>query len=86
MKNSRLITDISTGQKFPHFETFKTKTKIAYKDMVFFDDEHRNIRDIGSLNVTCIKVDPFVGMNFDYLKKGFEEHSKKIEKMANEQK
>lgn len=51
--------------------------------MLFFDDEDRNIRDISSINVTCIKIDPNIGMNFDYLKKGFEEHSNKIEKRTN---
>lgn len=79
------IKEIYPGQKFPHFETFKNQTKIAYKDMLFFDDEYRNIRDIGSINVTCIKVDPSVGMNWEYLKQGFEDHSKKIEKMTKEQ-
>ena len=48
--------------------------------MLFFDDEHRNIRDIGSLNVTCIEIDSYIGMNFDYLKQGFEAHSDKIDR------
>ena len=81
----KFAKEIYPGQKFPHFETFKNQTKIAYKDMLFFDDEYRNIRDIGSINVTCIKVDPSVGMNWEYLKQGFEDHSKKIEKMTKEQ-
>ena len=80
----KLIIEIFAGPKYPHFEAFKNQTKVSYKDMLFFDDEHRNIRDIGSLNVTCVKVDSYVGMNWDYLKQGFEEHSKKIEKMAKE--
>lgn len=49
--------------------------------MIFFDDEMRNIRDISSINVTCVLVDPSVGLNFNYLKQGFEKHSEKIEKL-----
>jgi len=41
--------------------------------MIFFDDEMRNLDDLSPLGVTCIKVDPEVGMNINYLRMGLEQ-------------
>ncbi len=49
--------EIYPGRKTTHFAKFKTATGLDYKDMMFFDDERRNINDISKLGVTCIHVE-----------------------------
>jgi magnesium-dependent phosphatase 1 len=46
------IKQIYPGKKVKHFTHFHEATGIAYKDMLFFDDEERNVRDISQLGVT----------------------------------
>lgn len=55
----RFIThfEIYPGSKVPHFESLRQKTKIAYEDMVFFDDEFRNIEEVGQLGVKTVLVE-----------------------------
>ncbi len=48
--------EIYPGSKLQHFGTLKKRTKFAYKDMLFFDDEERNIREVGELGVTAVHV------------------------------
>jgi hypothetical protein len=36
---------------------FKKRSGIAFKDMLFFDDERRNIRDLEAHGVTSVLVD-----------------------------
>ena len=45
--------------------------------MVFFDDEERNVRDISSLEVTCVLIDEDVGLDYDILKSGLREFNNK---------
>lgn len=49
--------EIYPGCKKEHFKKFRTKSGIEYNDMLFFDDENRNITDIRSLGVTCVWVE-----------------------------
>lgn len=42
--------------KITHFKNLHKLSKIPYNEMVFFDDEHRNIVDVSSLGVQCILV------------------------------
>ncbi|GMF62677.1 unnamed protein product [Phytophthora fragariaefolia] len=39
--------------KVAHFKEFEQQSGLAYEDMLFFDDEHRNIQDIKRLGATC---------------------------------
>lgn len=48
--------EIYPGQKMKHFERLKEQTGIQYSDIIFFDDEERNIVDIGALGVYAVKV------------------------------
>lgn len=48
--------EIYPGSKVSHFSKIQKASGIDYKDMIFFDDEHRNIVDVGKLGVTCILV------------------------------
>lgn len=42
--------------KISHFNQLRKESGIPYKDMVFFDDEMRNIDDVSSLGVKAIQV------------------------------
>jgi magnesium-dependent phosphatase 1 len=44
---------IFPGSKIAHFKKLHAESGIAYEDMLFFDDEHRNIVDVFTLGVTC---------------------------------
>ncbi|XP_031826076.1 magnesium-dependent phosphatase 1 [Nomia melanderi] len=48
--------EIYPGCKVAHFSKIQKASGTDYKDMIFFDDEHRNIVDVGKLGVTCIFV------------------------------
>ncbi|KAF4519076.1 hypothetical protein B566_EDAN001668 [Ephemera danica] len=49
--------EIYPGCKKTHFSKFKKATGLDYSEMLFFDDEYRNIRDTVSIGVTAILVD-----------------------------
>lgn len=36
------------------FSRLKSKSGVDYEDMIFFDDEERNIRDVGGLGVLAV--------------------------------
>ncbi|XP_062608235.1 magnesium-dependent phosphatase 1-like [Saccostrea cucullata] len=40
---------IYPGTKTTHFTKIKRDSGIEFQDMIFFDDEHRNIRDVSKL-------------------------------------
>ncbi|XP_076169849.1 magnesium-dependent phosphatase 1 isoform X2 [Ptiloglossa arizonensis] len=48
--------EIYPGSKVTHFSKIQKASGANYKDMLFFDDEHRNIVDVSQLGVTCIHV------------------------------
>ncbi|XP_016914457.1 magnesium-dependent phosphatase 1-like [Apis cerana] len=48
--------EIYPGNKVTHFSRIQKISETEYKDMIFFDDEYRNIKDIEKLGVTCIYV------------------------------
>lgn len=48
--------EIYPGCKVAHFSKIQKASNTDYKDMIFFDDEHRNIVDVSKLGVTCIFV------------------------------
>jgi magnesium-dependent phosphatase 1 len=43
-----------SGTKKRHFEKLKARTGIPYADMLFFDNEEQNTRDVATLGVTCV--------------------------------
>ena len=47
---------IYPGNKLVHFELLQRETGFAYDEMVFFDDEMRNIRDTLSIGVRAVHV------------------------------
>ncbi|XP_019873486.1 magnesium-dependent phosphatase 1 [Aethina tumida] len=48
--------EIFPGSKTTHFRNIKQQSKVEYKDMIFFDDEQRNISDLTKVGVLSILV------------------------------
>ncbi|GFR82625.1 magnesium-dependent phosphatase 1 [Elysia marginata] len=69
---------IYPGCKITHFKKLHEQSGIAYEDMIFFDDEHRNIHDVSSLGVTCILVPD--GVNNDSFERGMQVFKERYEK------
>ncbi|XP_033044383.1 magnesium-dependent phosphatase 1 isoform X1 [Trachypithecus francoisi] len=66
--------EIYPGSKVTHFERLQQKTGIPFSQMIFFDDERRNIVDVSKLGVTCIHIQN--GMNLQILSQGLETFAK----------
>ncbi|XP_028572374.2 magnesium-dependent phosphatase 1 [Podarcis muralis] len=62
--------EIYPGSKVTHFQKLSQQTGVPFSQMLFFDDESRNIYDVSKLGVTCILVPN--GMNLSLLKQGLE--------------
>jgi magnesium-dependent phosphatase 1 len=58
---------IYPGDKSAHFRALHEETGIAFRDMIFFDDEHRNIESVSRLGVAAHLVPS--GMNATLLAK-----------------
>mmetsp|Transcript_19804 Transcript_19804/g.39270 ORF Transcript_19804/g.39270 Transcript_19804/m.39270 type:complete len:181 (+) Transcript_19804:90-632(+) len=48
------LTEMYKGSKTKHFESIRRKSGVPFEDMIFFDDDPANIRDVGSLGVVSI--------------------------------
>ena len=46
--------EIYKGSKQGHFRELHRKTSVPFSQMLFFDDDPANIRDVSSLGVTCV--------------------------------
>ncbi len=53
--------EIYPGSKVSHFRSLQEKTGFPYQDMIFFDDEYRNIEEVRRLGVDAVFVED--GMN-----------------------
>lgn len=49
--------EIYPGSKIEHFQQLQHTTGIDFENMVFFDDEMRNIDDVSGLGVNAVLVD-----------------------------
>ncbi|OWY95507.1 Magnesium-dependent phosphatase-1 [Phytophthora megakarya] len=47
------FVEIYPTGKVAHFKKFIQNSDVQYEDMLFFDDEYRNIQDVSRLGVTC---------------------------------
>uniref|UniRef100_A0A8C5SJV1 Magnesium-dependent phosphatase 1 n=1 Tax=Laticauda laticaudata TaxID=8630 RepID=A0A8C5SJV1_LATLA len=63
-------TEIYPGRKTTHFQRLNQQSGIPFHRMLFFDDESRNIHDVGTLGVVCVPVPR--GMTLSLLKEGLE--------------
>ncbi len=50
------MMEIYPGSKLAHFRSIQKHSGMPYDKMFFFDDEYRNIEDVGSLGVSCVWV------------------------------
>ncbi|KAG0568500.1 hypothetical protein KC19_6G023600 [Ceratodon purpureus] len=64
----------SWSHKVEHFQKILQSTDIPYKDMLFFDDEDRNIRSVSQLGATSILVND--GVNLRALAQGLQQHGR----------
>ncbi|KAM6962917.1 magnesium-dependent phosphatase 1 [Aplochiton taeniatus] len=48
--------EIYPGAKVTHFKKLQADSGVPYGEMVFFDDEQRNITDVSRLGVHCVLV------------------------------
>lgn len=61
--------EIFPGSKITHFENLAKHSQIPLSEMLFFDDEERNIRDLTSVGVVCYLVDE-KGVNRKSMREG----------------
>ncbi|CAL1538651.1 unnamed protein product [Lymnaea stagnalis] len=73
---------IYPGSKITHFKKLHSQSGVAYEDMLFFDDEHRNIVDVSSLGVTCMFVPE--GVNKAVFQQGMQLFKKNKDKRASQ--
>ncbi|WP_234824172.1 magnesium-dependent phosphatase-1 [Bremerella cremea] len=50
------FAEIYPSSKVRHFSALRKDSGVAYEKMLFFDDEMRNIREVGDLGVTAVHV------------------------------
>ena len=48
--------EIFPSSKLVHFSNLKRDSGFPYSEMLFFDDEYRNIAEVGALGVNCIEI------------------------------
>ncbi|KAI0228807.1 Magnesium-dependent phosphatase 1 [Lamellibrachia satsuma] len=61
-------SEIYPGSKIAHFNKFHAQSRIPYNQMLFFDDEQRNITDLSQIGVVCIL--PHDGVSKEIIKQG----------------
>jgi len=66
--------EIYPGSKVRHINSICKRSGTKLNEIIFFDDEHRNIRDLTQIQVCSILVEQ--GVNFQVVKNGIE-HFKK---------
>ncbi|KAH3775977.1 magnesium-dependent phosphatase 1-like [Dreissena polymorpha] len=74
--------EIYPGCKITHFNKFKSYSGIDFEDMLFFDDEYRNIKDLSNVGVTCYYVDENVGVTESVIAEGFQQFDDGIKKKS----
>ena len=56
IRNLFQYEEIYPGDKTAHFRALREKSGVPFSEMLFFDDERRNIDAVSALGVTCVHV------------------------------
>ncbi|XP_065220762.1 magnesium-dependent phosphatase 1-like isoform X1 [Planococcus citri] len=56
--------EIYPGSKVQHFTVLRAKSNVDYKDIIFFDNDGRNIRDVQKLGVNCVLLTEEISFKF----------------------
>lgn len=64
--------EIYPGQKVKHFGRLRDQTGVEFEEMIFFDDEHRNIVDVTGLGVFSVLVDHNTGATESVVKESLD--------------
>mmetsp|Transcript_9117 Transcript_9117/g.13724 ORF Transcript_9117/g.13724 Transcript_9117/m.13724 type:complete len:242 (+) Transcript_9117:65-790(+) len=67
---------IYSGRKTLHFRNLRGCTNIPYSDILFFDDDQRNIKVCGGIGVTCTLVNRSIGFDGWTLLEGLKQHAR----------
>ena len=65
------FAEIYPGAKPAHFAELRRQSGFGYDAMLFFDDETRNICEVGALGVTCVEVRS--GLSWEVFERGLRE-------------
>ncbi|PQO47864.1 magnesium-dependent phosphatase-1 [Blastopirellula marina] len=65
--------EIYPSSKLRHFAALQKASGVAYHEMIFFDDEMRNIREVSGLGVTSIYVEN--GLTVELFHAGLDQHA-----------
>lgn len=63
---------IYPGSKKEHFRHMARSSRVPHSDMLFFDDEERNIREVSALGVTCVLVNRDAGFCVEAFMEGID--------------
>ena len=62
--------EIFPSSKVAHFSNLNRDLEIPFEEMLFFDDEQRNIMEVGTLGVKCLHVKN--GIDLEIFKRGID--------------
>jgi len=71
--------EIYPGPKVKHFYRLRATTGAEFNEMIFFDDEPRNIVDVSALGVHSVLVDHDAGVSEGDVRKALEEFAQRNE-------
>ncbi|CAM9980690.1 unnamed protein product, partial [Laminaria digitata] len=66
--------EIRRGSKAAHFKSISAATGVAYRDMLFFDDDESNVKTVSKLGACCFKVSKDSGLTFVAVRSGFKKY------------
>ncbi|XP_029634371.1 magnesium-dependent phosphatase 1 isoform X1 [Octopus sinensis] len=76
------FSEIYPGDKTIHFSQFHKHSNIPYEDMLFFDDEGRNVTAVGNIGVTAIHVHKNTGVTKEVMEEGLKKFAENKKKAA----